>query len=148
MDSTETTEAGSSFQTGMVRGKTGYFRTSEYVRYLVYCNSWDALFCLSKSGGEICIPLNSNSAWLDLMEDGLGGLFPPVLQSWPLKLIEHVTYVTSVPPTPAVPVGCFPLHLLQLINLWLDVEIPNWRSILQLRTDKGFIGHIPSFSWC
>ena len=44
VDSAKTTEAGSSFQTemiqtGMVRGKNEYFRASEYVRYLVYCNS-------------------------------------------------------------------------------------------------------------
>ena len=39
VDSTETTEAGSKFQTGMVRGRKEYFRASEYVRYLVYCNS-------------------------------------------------------------------------------------------------------------
>ena len=38
MDSAEITEAGSAFQTGMVRGKKEYFRVSEYVRDLVYCN--------------------------------------------------------------------------------------------------------------
>ena len=32
-------EGGSAFQTGMVRGKKDCFRASEYVRYLVYCNS-------------------------------------------------------------------------------------------------------------
>ena len=39
VDSTKTTETGSAFQMGMVRGKNEYFRASEYVRYLVYCNS-------------------------------------------------------------------------------------------------------------
>ena len=51
VDSTKTTEAGSAFQMGMVRGKNEYFRASEYVRYLVYCNSWDTLVCLSLGAG-------------------------------------------------------------------------------------------------
>ena len=51
MDSTETTEAGSAFQKGMVREKKECFRASEYVRYLVYCNSWDALVCLNLGAG-------------------------------------------------------------------------------------------------
>ena len=51
MDSTETTEAGSAFQTGIMRGKEEYFRASEYVMYLVYCNSRDALVCLNLGAG-------------------------------------------------------------------------------------------------
>ena len=54
MDSTETTglKLAVHSKTGMVRGKKEYFRASEYVlRYLVYCNSLDALVCLNLGEG-------------------------------------------------------------------------------------------------
>ena len=66
VDSTDTTEAGSSFQMGMVQGKNEYFRASEYVRYLVRRPGLSQCRCR----GQIFIPLNSNCACGDFVKEG------------------------------------------------------------------------------
>ena len=47
---------------------------------------------------------------MNLVEEKQRELIPPGLQSWPLRLIEHLADTTSVVPSPAGPAGCRPLY--------------------------------------
>ena len=46
------------------------------------------------------------------------------LQGWPLKLVKHIADATGVPPSPAGPHGCSPLHLLHLSSLSFIIGMP------------------------
>ena len=61
------------------------------------------------------------------------------LQEWPLKLVKHITDATGVPPSPAGPPGCSPLHLLHLSSLSFIIGMPNRSCILKLRSNQCFV---------
>ena len=60
------------------------------------------------------------------------------LQGRPLKLVKHITDATGVPPSPAGPPGCSPLHLLHR-SLSFIIGMPNRSCILKLRTNQCFV---------
>ena len=66
---------------------------------------------------------------MNLAKEKQGGLVPPGLKRWPLKLIKHFADTASVSPSPAGPAGCCHLNFLNLINLKFRVRAPNGSCI-------------------
>ena len=62
----ETTEEGRLFHIGIVLGKKEFFRASLYTKYLVYCDSCDALVLLKFGAGVRYLSLSR----VNLVEEG------------------------------------------------------------------------------
>ena len=64
---------------------------------------------------------------------------PPESQRSPLELIQHTGYTRSVMVPVESPACCASLHHLNFVGTSHSVRIPYTGTVLQLRSDKGFV---------
>ena len=60
---------------------------------------------------------------MNLVKETHGGFVPLGLKRWPFKLIKHFADTTRVSPSPAGPVGCCHLNVLNMINMKFRVGL-------------------------
>ena len=100
------------------------------------------------SRGQILIFVKRHCTGVNLEEEGQVRLLPTNLQGWPLKFVQHIADTTCIPPSPAVPSGSCPLHLLNLCYLSVMIGMPNRSCILELRSHQCFVCNFLSVPRC